>query len=101
MAAHLGQGFEVVASIRQLLKGLVPENHETVFEKCESLATFITLESENAKGRRSWCGVCEVQERSEKLTRRCDECHESLLSVKRTHDVHMRYVASLPGAFWP
>ena len=29
------------------------------------------------------------------LTRCCDECHESLLSAKSTHDVHMRYVASL------
>ena len=64
MAAHLGQGFEVLGSIRQLLKGPVPENHETVFENCESLATFITSESEDAKVKKAGAEYAKYQERS-------------------------------------
>ena len=57
-ASHLGQGFEVVASIRQLLKGPVSENHD------ESLATFITSESEDTKVEEAGAEYAKCQERS-------------------------------------
>jgi chromosome segregation ATPase len=95
MAANLILGFELIARIRQLLKDPIPENKQKILENCGHLETFVRTESEPVKIAEAGASCTKSQERLEKLSQRRTKLSKSFPSIKRTHDAHASYIASL------
>lgn len=95
MAGTLTQGFDLIAHIRKLLTDPIPENKQGILKTCEHLENFIRTQSEPVKIAETGASCTESLERLERLSQEHAKLCESFLSIKRTHDTHASYNASL------
>ena len=95
MAGTLTQGFDLIAHIRQLLTDSIPENKQGILKTCEHLKNFVRTQSEPVKIAETGASCTESLEQLEKLSQERAKLRKSFLSIKRTHDTHASYIASL------